>query len=62
MDLVELYDAVAALPDIFREVLVAVDVMGLSYREAGGALGVGEATVTTRLHRARQRVARQLAL
>jgi RNA polymerase sigma-70 factor, ECF subfamily len=62
VELVELYEAVAALPDIFRDVLIAVDVMGLSYREAGGALGVGEATVTTRLHRARQRVARQLSL
>jgi RNA polymerase sigma-70 factor (ECF subfamily) len=56
-----LYDAVAALPDIFREVLVAIDVAGLSYRQAADALGVREATVTTRLHRARQRVASQIA-
>jgi RNA polymerase sigma-70 factor (ECF subfamily) len=56
-----LYDAVAALPDIFRDVLVAIDVAGLSYRQAADALGVGEATVTTRLHRARQRVASQIA-
>ena len=56
-----LYDAVAALPEIFRDVLVAIDVAGLSYRQAADALGVGEATVTTRLHRARQRVASQIA-
>jgi RNA polymerase sigma-70 factor, ECF subfamily len=56
-----LYDAVAALPDIFRDVLVAIDVAGLSYRQAADALGVREATVTTRLHRARQRVASQIA-
>jgi RNA polymerase sigma-70 factor, ECF subfamily len=50
----------AALPDDFREVLVAIDVVGLSYREAAKALRVKEATITTRLHRARQRMARTL--
>jgi RNA polymerase sigma-70 factor (ECF subfamily) len=62
LELVELYQAVAALPDKFRDVLVAVDVVGLSYREAANALGVLEATLTTRLHRARQRLAQQLDL
>jgi RNA polymerase sigma-70 factor (ECF subfamily) len=57
----ELYAAIAALPDDFREALVAIDVVGLSYREAARALRVREATITTRLHRARQRVARALA-
>jgi RNA polymerase sigma-70 factor (ECF subfamily) len=57
----ELYAAIAALPDDFRDALVAIDVMGLSYREAARALRVREATVTTRLHRARQRVARALS-
>jgi RNA polymerase sigma-70 factor (ECF subfamily) len=56
----ELYEAIAALPDDFRDALVAIDVVGLSYREAARALRVREATVTTRLHRARQRVARAL--
>jgi RNA polymerase sigma-70 factor (ECF subfamily) len=56
----ELYKAIAALPDPFRDALIAVDVMGLSYREAGWALRVREATITTRLHRARQRVADML--
>ena len=56
----ELYSAIAALPDDFRDALVAIDVIGLSYREAGRALRVPEATITTRLHRARQRVARAL--
>ncbi len=55
-----LHDAVAALPDIFRDVLIAIDVVGMSYRQAADALGIREATVTTRLHRARQRVARQI--
>ena len=41
--------------------LVAVDVLGLSYREAARALRVREATITTRLFRARKQVAKQLA-
>ena len=56
----ELYATIAALPDDFRDALVAVDVVGLSYAEAARALRVREATLTTRLHRARQRVARSL--
>jgi RNA polymerase sigma-70 factor, ECF subfamily len=52
-----LFDAIAALPADFRDALVAVDVVGLSYREAAQALGVREATVTSRLYRARQGVA-----
>lgn len=55
-----LYAAISDLPDTFRDALIAVDVVGLSYREAGTALGVAEATVTTRLYRARQRLARAL--
>jgi len=54
----ELYAAIARLPDDFRDALVAIDVVGLSYKEAAR---VREATITTRLHRARQRVARDLA-
>ncbi|MBV9195917.1 MAG: RNA polymerase sigma factor [Solirubrobacterales bacterium] len=53
----ELYAHVAQLPDGFRDALVAVDLLGLSYREAARALRVREATITTRLHRARQRLA-----
>jgi RNA polymerase sigma-70 factor (ECF subfamily) len=56
----ELYAVIAALPDEFRDTLVAIDVIGLSYREAAKALHVKEATITTRLHRARQRVSRTL--
>jgi RNA polymerase sigma-70 factor, ECF subfamily len=50
------------LPAGFREALVAVDLVGLSYREAARSLRVREATITTRLHRARQRLARSLAV
>jgi RNA polymerase sigma-70 factor, ECF subfamily len=55
-----LFEAIAELPDDFRDALVAVDVAGLSYREASQALGVREATVTSRLYRARQGVAARL--
>lgn len=56
----ELYSLIAGLPDPFREALVAIDVVGLSYREAARALRVREATITTRLYRARQRLAHAL--
>jgi RNA polymerase sigma-70 factor, ECF subfamily len=49
---------IAALPDVFRDALVAVDVVGLSYAEAARALGTREATITSRLYRARAQVAR----
>jgi RNA polymerase sigma-70 factor (ECF subfamily) len=56
----ELYAAIAELPSDFRDALVMIDVVGLSYREAAKVLKTREATVTTRLHRARQRVAKAL--
>jgi RNA polymerase sigma-70 factor, ECF subfamily len=60
LDTAELYAVIAGLPDPFREALVAIDVVGLSYAEAARVLRVREATVTTRLHRARKRVAEAL--
>jgi RNA polymerase sigma-70 factor (ECF subfamily) len=57
----EVYSAIAQLPDEFRDALVAVDVAGLSYQEAAQALGVPEGTLTSRLFRARDRVARLLS-
>jgi RNA polymerase sigma-70 factor, ECF subfamily len=56
----EVYAAVAALPDDFRDVLVAVDITGLSYKEAARALRIREGTVMSRLYRARQQVVRRL--
>ena len=54
----ELYAAVADLPDDFRDVLVAVDITGLSYKEAAEVLRIREGTVMSRLYRARQQVVR----
>lgn len=56
----EVYEAIADLPADFRDAIVAVDITGLSYPEAARALGVPEGTVTSRLFRARDRVARRL--
>lgn len=53
----ELYAQIAELPTDFRDALVAIDVLGLSYREAARVLKVREATITTRLYRARVRLA-----
>jgi RNA polymerase sigma-70 factor, ECF subfamily len=56
----EVFAAIAALPEAFRDALVAVDVAGLSYQEAARLLEVPEGTVTSRLYRARDRLARRL--
>jgi RNA polymerase sigma-70 factor, ECF subfamily len=60
LEINEVYAAIAELPDEFRDALVAVDLAGLSYQEAARALRVPEGTVTSRLFRARDRVARRL--
>jgi RNA polymerase sigma-70 factor, ECF subfamily len=56
----ELYAAIAALPSDFRDVLVAVDITGLSYKEAARALRIRKGTVMSRLYRARQQVVRRI--
>jgi RNA polymerase sigma-70 factor, ECF subfamily len=56
----EVYAAIATLSEPFRLALVAIDVLGLSYREAARALHVREATITTRLFRARKQLATRL--
>ena len=57
----QVFAAIAELPDEFRDAVVAVDVAGLSYPEAAQALGVPEGTLTSRLFRGRDRVARRLS-
>ena len=54
----EVFAAIARLPESFRDALVAVDVAGLSYAEAASLLETKEATITSRLFRARAQVAR----
>ena len=54
-------EAIAGAPALYRDAVIAVDLLGLSYREAARSLGTREATLTTRLHRGRQHIARVLA-
>jgi RNA polymerase sigma-70 factor (ECF subfamily) len=60
LEIHEVYATIAELPDDFRVALVAIGVLGLSYHEASRALNVPEATITTRLFRARERLAARL--
>jgi RNA polymerase sigma-70 factor (ECF subfamily) len=57
----EVLAAIARLPEDFRMALIAVDIVGLTYAEAAVALGTREATITTRIYRARQQVSRRLS-
>ena len=57
----ELYALISTLPPGFRDAVVAIDVIGLSYNQAARALRVREATIATRLYRGRQRLARGLS-
>ena len=56
----EIMRAIASAPIQYRDAVIAVDVVGLSYEEAAHALRAPKATITTRLHRGRQHVARAL--
>lgn len=56
----EIMEAIAEAPPQYRDAVIAVDLLGLSYREAARSLHTRESTITTRLHRGRQYVARAL--
>ena len=58
-ELREVYTALAELPEEFRDALVAVDIAGLT-TEAARALRIPEGTLTSRMFRARDRMARRL--
>jgi RNA polymerase sigma-70 factor (ECF subfamily) len=53
----ELYARIAALPEHQRDALAAVDLLGLSYKEAAASLKVPVGTIMSRLFRARQALA-----
>jgi RNA polymerase sigma-70 factor, ECF subfamily len=53
----EIMEAIASAPEPYREAVIAVDVLGLSYREAARSLRTREATITSRLHRGRAHIA-----
>jgi RNA polymerase sigma-70 factor, ECF subfamily len=56
----ELMEAIATSPPVYRDAVIAVDILGLSYLEAARSLGTREATIATRLHRGRQHIAQEL--
>lgn len=56
----DLVEALRALPANAREIVLLVDVDGLSYEEAAHALDVPTGTVMSRLHRARKRLRKRL--
>ena len=53
-------EAIATAPAAYRDAVIAVDLVGLSYLEAARALQTRESTITTRVHRGRQYIARAL--
>lgn len=53
--------AIVALPEIYREVFLLREVEELSIKEAAETLGVSEASVKVRLHRARMMLQKTLA-
>jgi RNA polymerase sigma-70 factor, ECF subfamily len=57
----EIYAAIAALPEPYREAVAAVDLAGLAYRETAELLGVPIGTVMSRLYRGRAQLATALA-
>ena len=56
----ELMEAVASAPPLYRDAVIAVDILGMSYGEAARSLRTREKTITSRVHRGRQHVARAL--
>jgi RNA polymerase sigma-70 factor (ECF subfamily) len=56
----ELMQAVATAPRLYRDAVIAVDLLGLSYAEAARSLRTHEKTVATRVYRGRQHIAREM--
>ena len=57
----EIFASIATLAEHQRLALIAVDIVGLSYREAADVLGTKEQTLAVRLFRARGQLVRQLS-
>jgi RNA polymerase sigma-70 factor (ECF subfamily) len=53
-------EAIAATPQPYRDAVVAIDVVGMSYRQAARHLRTREVTITSRVSRGRQHIARAL--
>jgi RNA polymerase sigma-70 factor, ECF subfamily len=60
LDVQAAYAAMQGLSKPLREAIAAVDVLGLSYKEAAKALRIRQGTLMSRLSRARDRVADEM--
>jgi RNA polymerase sigma-70 factor, ECF subfamily len=60
LDGAAVYAALQDLSQPLREALVAVDIVGLSYRQAANVLGTKEGTIMSRLHRGRGQIVTRL--
>ncbi|MBV9006853.1 MAG: RNA polymerase sigma factor [Solirubrobacterales bacterium] len=60
LELKAIYAAIRTLTEPLRETITAVDIAGLTYREAARALGTKPGTIMSRLFRAREKVAAQV--
>ena len=56
-----LHDAIACLPDIYRQVFLLRDVEEMNISETAAALNISVTSVKVRLHRARMMLQKQLA-
>jgi len=56
----EVWEAVYALPESYREVVLMFYLSGLSYREIAGTLGTSTSTVSSRLRESRRRLREHL--
>jgi RNA polymerase sigma-70 factor (ECF subfamily) len=56
-----LQDAIACLPDIYRQVFLLRDVEEMNINETAAALNISVPSVKVRLHRARMMLQKQLA-
>jgi RNA polymerase sigma factor (sigma-70 family) len=61
VDRVVVAEALAGLPAAQRDVIVLIDLLGLSAERAGERLGIGVCATKSRLHRARRALAASLA-
>lgn len=57
---IEVREALASLPPDLREPVVMIDMFGISYKEVATILKMPEGTVKSRVHRAREMLARSL--
>jgi RNA polymerase sigma-70 factor, ECF subfamily len=53
--------AIGGLPEIYRNIVILRDIEEMNIRETAAALGISEAAVKVRLHRARAMLQRELA-